>query len=540
MKHKPSVLKKNFALTSFFQDKSNIGVLILLIACYFVFFWRLGGGGIRQWDESSLAVNSLEMILRGDPIVKHMGGQPDLINTKPMLAIWAIGICMKLFGYNEFALRLPSAICALATVMIIYGFCKYYLNQALAALISSFVLITAIGFTGEHVARNGDYDAMLVLWVTLYSLSYFIYLGAEEQKDRIFLLSITTLALILAVWTKGIAGLIVLPGLFVYTLYKRKLKTLLVSPYFYFSTFTFLFFALGWYFLREYYNPGYLKAVIENELTGRYMDVVPGGTVRGFFYYFANNLAYRFVPWIYFLPICWLAVFYTSNKNKPDVNIKDFSIFSLLYLSFYFFIISYSKSKFNWYDAPLYPIAALTIGLGLSLILLSLLSYGANPFIQDSTRSRKTQKASKSFIITLAVFSILFLPYINNMYSEIYKGHIPYRENDTAITESAITYRDYFKELGNADFKKETQTMKVVNSYRYNLPLLFYVEAAEISKSYSLELKWENASSNTFRKGEIVVNCGPGVSENLRKRYETEILHHSNSCQTIAIAGEKS
>src|SRR5262249_5526799 len=152
-----------------------------------------------------------------------------------------------------------------------------------------------------------------VLWITIYSLSYFIYLDSEKMSKRNLFLSIATIALIFAVWTKGIAGLLLLPGLFIYSLYKRKLKSLLLSPHFYFSAIIFLIFTLSYYLLREFYNPGYLKAVAENELTGRYMNLVLGGTEHPFTYYFHNMISYRFVPWLYLLPFCWIAV-YNSHK----------------------------------------------------------------------------------------------------------------------------------------------------------------------------------------------------------------------------------
>lgn len=520
-------------LISFFQDKSNLALLVLLVASYFIFFFRLGEGGIRQWDESSLAVNTLEMLLNGNLIVKYMGGEIDLINTKPPLAIWSIVGFMKVFGYSELALRLPSAICATATVIAIYAFARYYLKDLLAGFIGGLVLLTSIGFTGEHVARTGDYDAMLVLWITCYSLAYFIYLNSKQRSQQTLFLAFAAAALILAVWTKGIAGALALPGLFVYSLYKRKLKFLLTSWRFHTALLAVLILSLSYYVIREAYGAGYLKAVVENELTGRYMDVVPGGTERGFTYYFVNMMAYRFVPWFYFLPVCWLAAYYSETERK-----KDFSIFGLTYLSFYFFIISYSKSKFNWYDAPLYPIAALTIGIGLSTLIVGFLTYS---FYQvNSLENQRQVRKLKGSAISLVLCSIFFLPYFNNFYYEVLKGGIPYRESDKAITDLAVAYRDYFSEIESIDFGTEIQSIKVINRYRYNLPLLFYTRAAQLNKRHPLEVNWKDeASVNLLQNKDVAINCDPATEQNLQEQYVAKVLHRSGSCQVLLIEAKR-
>lgn len=522
-----SKFKLNNALISFFQNSSNIAALALLITSYFIFFWKLGEGGIRQWDESSLAVNALEMALNGNPLVKYMGGEIDLINTKPPLAIWFIIGCMKIFGYTEFALRLPSAVCALATVFIIYIFCRYYLNDSLAAFLSGLVLITSIGFTGEHVARTGDYDAVLVLWIIIYSLSYFIFLETKEKRKKKIFLTITTVALVLAVWTKGIAGLLVLPSLFIYTIYKKKVKDLFLSPSTYICAIAFIALSLSYYFLREFYSSGFLKAVLENELTGRYMDVVPGGTQRGFLYYLRGMLSYRFRPWIYLLPLCWIATFAKQVKI-----IRNFSVFGLIYFFSYFFIISYSKTKFHWYDAPLYPIASLMVGLNLATLIGAFIIFLRKKFF------KQVPLFQDKIVYCLIIGSLFFLPYLKNLH-EVYQD-IPFRENNKSITDVSLLYRDYFKELRN--FSSEIRPSKsiVINTVEYNLPLLYYVQAAEVNKTHSLTLEWKKTTNLAFEDGDVIINCNSAISKDLGKQYITQLLHRAGSCETLEIQTRRS
>jgi 4-amino-4-deoxy-L-arabinose transferase-like glycosyltransferase len=240
------------------------------------------------------------MIINKNLIVTYFDGKPDMWNTKPPLLIWFIALSMKYFGFNEFALRLPSAICGMTTAVILFLFCKNYFHDLRAGIASGLVLITSLGFIREHVARTGDYDAMLVLWVVAYSISFFSYLHTRKQRQYLYLL-IATIALVLAVWTKGIAGLMCLPGILLYTAWQKKLKKLLFSPEFYIAVTFFLVSSLGYYLLREYYNPGYINAVVKNELTGRYLNTVENNS-GGFLFYYKDLISFKFIPWIYLLP----------------------------------------------------------------------------------------------------------------------------------------------------------------------------------------------------------------------------------------------
>jgi 4-amino-4-deoxy-L-arabinose transferase-like glycosyltransferase len=528
MKNKSQViLLKTLPLLHLYRYATT---LLLLGLCIFVFFWRLGESPIRQWDESQNAVNALEMSLNGNWIVRYLDGKPDLVNTKPNLAIWTIVISMELLGYNEFALRLPSAISATITVIILYVFGKNYLKEFKAGLIGGFILLTSIGFTGEHVARAGDHDAMLVLWITVYSLSYFMHLHSTESK-KTFYLSITMVSLALAVWTKGIAGMLALPSLLIYTAYRRNIKKLLLSPQVYYLAIIFLALAPGYYFVREYHNPGYLEAVIDNELTGRYADVVSGGTTRGFFYYLFDMLSYRFVPWIYLLPVCLII---TGLRKK--IIVREFAVFSSIYLACYFLIISYSKTKFHWYDAPMYPIASLSIGLGLSSIIKLIVDYSYSNNLFNLGENKTLFKYQLSGVLLIMIFA---LPIAMNIYHEIYKAKVPYRENDKAISDLAIEYSEYFDQLADTYFDFEVNEIQVVNNFRYNLPLLFYTQVANEKSQYLLELQWETPSNNVFTKGEVIINCDPSTQKELAQYYEMKVLHSHGSCGTFIIEDRK-
>jgi hypothetical protein len=255
------------------------------------------------------------------------------------------------------------------------------------------------------------------------------------------------------------------------------------------------------------------------------MDVVPGGTQRGFLYYLSGMLSYRFLPWIYILPVCLLFAYLNQSKL-----IRDFSVFALVYFISYFLIISYSKTKFPWYDAPLYPIAALLIGLGISTILSS--------FLISESKVGHTGKGGfynikHPVVYSLVLFIVFAIPFLRNLY-EVYKG-IPFRQNEKSVTVSAVLYRDYFKELDTVNFDFKLNTVSVINNYRYNLPLLYYVEEAEHNKSYSLDVEWRTPSNQIFHHNDVVISCDSTSEQELRDQYITQLLHQSNTCKTLLI-----
>lgn len=80
-----------------------------MIALYFC-FWKLGADPLNEWDEPRRGVNAMELLQNGDLVNMYYGGKPDTWHAKPPLMVWLIAISFKVFGYNEFALRLPSAL----------------------------------------------------------------------------------------------------------------------------------------------------------------------------------------------------------------------------------------------------------------------------------------------------------------------------------------------------------------------------------------------------------------------------------------------
>ena len=144
------------------------GFLLCLALIAIPIFACLNKLPIMLWDEARLAINSYEMYKADEWLVATYRGAPDMWNTKPPFVLWFQILSFKIFGVNELALRLPSAIAGALTCLLIYWFFARK-GKILVGLMSVVILVTSAGFIKfHHSPRTGDYDAMLTLFTTGY------------------------------------------------------------------------------------------------------------------------------------------------------------------------------------------------------------------------------------------------------------------------------------------------------------------------------------------------------------------------------------
>ena len=79
---------------------------------WIVVFWRLGYTTLLDPDEAHYAEMTREMLHSHSWLVPLLDGRPFI--DRPILFHWLQGLSMTLLGETEFAVRLPSAIAAIA------------------------------------------------------------------------------------------------------------------------------------------------------------------------------------------------------------------------------------------------------------------------------------------------------------------------------------------------------------------------------------------------------------------------------------------
>ncbi|MBC8082914.1 MAG: glycosyltransferase family 39 protein [Hymenobacter sp.] len=314
----------------------------------------LGGLTLRHWDEARLGVSAMEMAQSNNWLITTFGFKPDLWSTKPPLMIWLQAGLIQLLGPTEWAVRLPAALAALATVGLLYWFMAKFLRRPLGGLLAGVVLIGSQGFLGQHHGHAGDYDALLTLMQLVIGLSVLLLL---ETKRRRWWIGVGV-GLIVATLTKGVAVLLPLPGMALYCLAHRQGRALLRTTGFWVVLLSWVAAGVGWYALREHLGPGYWAAINENELGGRFGAVLDKHEGPWYFY-LARMAAARFLPWVYVVPVVVLFA-----VRHPDARARRIAGFAASWAAGMLVVLAVAKTKIEWYSVPAYPWLALLVGLG--------------------------------------------------------------------------------------------------------------------------------------------------------------------------------
>ena len=329
--------------------------IALAFLCWFAFFYHLGTLPLYAWDESRLANNALEMTRNGHWLVTYYEGAPDLWSTKPPLMIWLMALSIKAFGPIEWSVRLPSAIAASITTVMLYLFLSLHCRDRLAGFLASAALMSTLGYVAKHAARSADYDAMLTMWTTLYLVSF--YLALEKKETRPFYLASFAIASAMAVMTKTVQGLIFFAPLALYVAAIPRFRALLKTPSLYLAFAVPIVAGCTFYASREHALPGYLSAALHNDIVSRYSEALDAKPHSPLYYV----LQPRNLPWFAVLPFAaWLSFRYGRSQEKQLT-----AFLATCYLG-YFLIISFAQTKQGWYALPLHPLCALMIGVGLS------------------------------------------------------------------------------------------------------------------------------------------------------------------------------
>lgn len=472
----------------------------ILLFSFFPLFVNLDKLPIRLFDESRLANSALEMNRTHEFLVVKYKGEPEMWSTKPPLMIWCQVIFMKLIGETEWAVRLPSAISGLLIILILYLFLWKTKGSVFFGLFSSLILVATPGFITEHGTRTGDYDAMLVLFLMLQFCCYYFYLEKANNPKILYCLFVF---IILAVYTKGIAGFMLLPGLFLYTLYKKRLKFILLQKHFWTGILFTACFIFGYYLLREVFNPGYINKVIENEITYRYFEVNEGHVGDWNFYLlYLRDIGYA---WWYFIAAAGILTIFTFHS----VMLRNLVLYTAINLLVFLIIISCSETKIEWYVLPLFPLLAI-MGGAFFYFLYTLVSTKFQCYIQ------------KLKFLVLFLFSVLFLYNYSHVISYV---------NEPV----GLTYDDNLYGLGNVfkrAIKDEINLDGVYYCYpNYNAHLHFYTQVLAIKGQHVTLMDQKN-----LQKGNKVLSGYFEMEKTIKKSHNTKVLaSFDNKIQLLLI-----
>lgn len=210
-----------------------------VIIAAIVFFWGLGSMDLLSLNEGRRALAIQEMVSSGNWLLPHLNGE--LYLTKPPLLYWLSSSLALIWGVNEWTLRLPSALAAIAVLIMVY---RYTLQQSgkWAALFAVQLLIANLGFS--MLGRCAEIEMLLTALCVGSLLSALQYIQAQSSKNWIIL---SYFLLALALMTKGplVLLLVTLP-LLIAAIYSKNphIKAVLLSGR---GWLIFLVVGLAWY-----------------------------------------------------------------------------------------------------------------------------------------------------------------------------------------------------------------------------------------------------------------------------------------------------
>lgn len=326
---------------------------LLSAICFgFVIFAKLGDHQLEIYDEARRAVNALEMYTgQSGFLVPTFTGVPEHWGTKPPTLLWLQVAFMHLVGPGELALRLPSALATSLAILFMVWFSLKQWKEPIIGVLAGWILLSNWNFIGNHGARSGDYDALLMLFCAGQIL-FFARLVATDKYRYLYL---SALSLFLAGWIKGIAACFMLPAIAIYVLATPQGRKYLLDWRMYLSYALALMGILSYYLLREHYDPGYLQLVYENELGGRFTEAKEGH--RFPWYHYLHQLVTD-KTFGFFGQLLLPAAVVAGLLRKRYVG----SLLFVLAIATFLLTISSSATRLYWYLVPTLPLIGLLVG----------------------------------------------------------------------------------------------------------------------------------------------------------------------------------
>jgi 4-amino-4-deoxy-L-arabinose transferase-like glycosyltransferase len=120
----------------------------------------LGSRGLNEPDEGRYAEMALEMLQSGDWLMPHLNGFAHM--QKPPMICWLNALSMAVFGVNEWAVRLPTALSALGVLWMTHLAARRIIGERRAHVVAT-LLLSCFGLF--ILARLLTPDMVMTFWI---------------------------------------------------------------------------------------------------------------------------------------------------------------------------------------------------------------------------------------------------------------------------------------------------------------------------------------------------------------------------------------
>lgn len=316
-------------------------LLILLLASSCLFLIAVGSLPLIEPDEGRNAEVAREMLASGEGVTAHFDRLTYL--DKPAVFFWLVATSFRAFGVSEWAARLPSALAALATVLVTWALARR-LFDGRTGLRAGVILATSP--LPLVLGRLVVFDMTLTFFVTI-ALACFAWAGWKPERPA-WLDALMFGAMGLATLTKGPVGfLLPLLSILAYQALRGGFGELKAVRWG-LGLAVFLAVVLPWFIAVSAGHPDFPRYALWQESLRRFVT----GHVRrtGNVGYYVPVYLAGFFPWsLFLLPAVW-------NRWKRRRELRQASgrpaAFLLAWAGVVFVFFSISQSKLPAYFLP--------------------------------------------------------------------------------------------------------------------------------------------------------------------------------------------
>ncbi|MEG4076292.1 glycosyltransferase family 39 protein [Microcoleus sp. Pol14C2] len=432
-----------------------LSILWLCAIASVAFLWNLGNIGLVDETEPLFAEAARQMTVTGDFITPYFNGETRF--DKPPLIYWLMAVAYRTLGVNEWAVRLPSALCAIGLTCL--GF--YTLSKSKEEGSSATDSVTdltdvrkkeevrwkpeeetennnsklktprlplffstpwigaaLIALNPQTIAwgRTGVSDMLLVGCMCSALLAFFLGYTLEEQREQAEFSTVSAsrfpnkwyltfyVLIALAILAKGPVGIVV-PGLIVgsFGLYLGNFRQLWREMRPVSGILIILAIALPWYILVILANgQTYIDSFFGYHNFQRFTGVVNKHSAPWYFYFFVVLVG--FAPWSIYLPVAIARTrFWQRSYWRRQPRSAQLSLFALFWFGCIFGFFTIAVTKLPSYVLPLIPAAAILVTLLWSDIIAG---------NESDNRRVKLEKKSNSLprgLLATYIFNVVFL-----------------------------------------------------------------------------------------------------------------------------------
>lgn len=304
-------------------------------------------------DEGMYATAARWMVDTGNWLTLR-GLGAEIVFDKGPLTYWFQAVSTKFLGATPIAVRLPSALAAALTALLLWHWGRRNVSERAGLLAAALYALCPLTV---GLARLAMTDSLLTLWLTL----TFIGLIEGYRSDRRgYLLAAAGAAL--ATLTKGVIGFL-LPGAFMglWLLLRRDFRELRRVPWVG-ALSLFLLLVLPWHlamwrvhgdaFIQEYF----VRRHLQRFLGHGYKFNFP-------FWFYLPVLLLGAFPFSVLVPAAWWESFWRWRSERRELNCATamWAVVSVVVVV----LFSLSKSKLPQYAQPALPALALLVAVRL-------------------------------------------------------------------------------------------------------------------------------------------------------------------------------